>query len=187
MNLKLTRTPKYLSIAKLNGGGKKDLEIWDTVKLEFLKEMFENKAGCLLAASLFAIKDNRIGRLDSIVEINSNNQKTYLLASDQWNLAELEKIATCYQFELAELWMRPDLDSTAARKISKTDADEFWQLVDNLNTPNCNYDQLDDHIQVVGCLGDGDWIFWTNPSPEKADFILKAMKTLFANLNVQME
>lgn len=161
---------------------------WDKIKQELLKGVFEKNSGCLVAGTKDFFEENDISRsADSVLEVDSNQSfsgKTFILHKKQWTPAELENIATSYQFELANLWMRPDLDANTAAK----DSNNFWNVIDEINSPsNHNFDVPESPIQTIGCLGDGDWIFWTNPTPDKFDMVLENMKMLFLKLDIGMK
>ena len=181
LNLKVKSGAKYLSIVKSSEDrGKIDFENWDRVKHELLKAVFENNSGCLVTESTYAFEDNDIERTDSMRQVESADGRTttYVLPNEKWTEVDLRKIATSSQFELSELWMRPDLDSSAAQKMTRKDAEELWLFADQLNSLDFNYDQFDQHIQMIGCLADGDQLLWTNPAPEKVDSILQNIKEL---------
>lgn len=187
MHLKVERAPKCVVISKICAQeNKSTFDKWDSVKHELLNWIFENNLGCLVTASVYTFTDNNI-HSDSILELDSNAGKTYVLPNERWKREELKTVARSFQFEVAELWMRPDLGPDAAANMTSIDADNFWQLIDELTSADYHFDDLDTRIQAVGCLTDGDRLLWTNPSFQRTKFVLDNLKRLCTKLEIGIE
>ena len=50
-----------------------------------------------------------------------------------------------------------------------------------------NLDSIGSNLELIGSLGDGDWIIWTNPSVEGVSTILENLKQLLLVSNISLE
>ena len=186
MNIQVTRNPKFLTIAKSSDREKGDFELWGMVKRDFLRSLFENKPGSLLTTSEHFMEDIPINKPESLLKINSDPRKTYIMSNDTWKMDDLYEIANSMSFELGELWMMRDLDCRAAQQMTIGDAREFWRFVGKLML-EFNKDVPVGPIEMIGCVNDGDWLLWSNPEPNDVELILENLKRLCQTLNIRLE
>ena len=48
-------------------------------------------------------------------------------------------------------------------------------------------DSVGSDFELIGCLGDGDWIIWTNPPVEEASTIVENLKKVLLQSDISLE
>jgi len=181
MGILLKRSPKCFSVIRTEEGTRENLEIWEQIKKEYLKSLFEHRSGALITDNELVFKENNI-MASAELPINkfaSTERTTFVLFRENWSIEELNKIATSTQFELSELHMQPDKASMTLKQ-----SENFWDFAASLNNVNFNPENIESDIQTITCLGDGSWIIWTNPIPEMVASILDHLKNYCSQMHI---
>ena len=173
MGILLKRSPKCLSVIRTEEGTRENLEIWEQIKKEYLKSLFEHRSAALITDNELIFKENNI-HASAELPINrfvSTERTTFVLVRKNWPIEELNKIATSTQFELSELYMQPDAASATFKLY-----ENFWDFAASLHDVSFNPENIESDIQTITCLGDGSWIIWTNPVSDLVASVLDHLK-----------